>query len=62
MTVEDVREVALSLPRAYEVLVRDAVKFRVGRLVFVLLSRSPDLAKIACAQALFGFETVGGRD
>ena len=38
MTVEDVREVALSLPRAYEVLVRDAVKFRVGRLVFVSLS------------------------
>jgi hypothetical protein len=38
-TVEAVREVALSLPRAYEALVRDRVKFRVGQLVFVALSR-----------------------
>lgn len=30
---------ALSLPRAYEALVRDRVKFRVGRIVFVALSR-----------------------
>ncbi|MGH8888714.1 MAG: MmcQ/YjbR family DNA-binding protein [Acidothermaceae bacterium] len=29
---------ALSLPRAYEALVRDRVKFRVGRIVFVSLS------------------------
>ena len=41
MTVEadDIRRVALSLPRAYEALVRDQVKFRVGQLVFVALSR-----------------------
>jgi hypothetical protein len=39
VTVEDVRRVALSLPRAYEALVRDRVKFRVGRIVFVAMSR-----------------------
>lgn len=40
VTAQDVREIALSLPHAYEALVRDRVKFRVGRLVF--LSISPD--------------------
>ena len=39
MTVDDVRAFALTLPRTYEVLVRDRVKFRVGRLVFVAFSR-----------------------
>ena len=38
-TVEAVRELALSLPRAYEALVRDRVKFRVGRIVFLAFSR-----------------------
>lgn len=37
-TSDDVRAIALSLPRAYEALVRDRVKFRVGRIVFVSLS------------------------
>lgn len=36
----DVRRIALALPRAYEAIVRDFVKFRVGRLVFA--SVSPD--------------------
>ena len=39
VTVDDVRRVALGLPRAYEALVRDQVKFRVGRIVFLALSR-----------------------
>jgi hypothetical protein len=39
-TAQDVRRLALALPRAYEALVRDYVKFRVGRIVF--LSISPD--------------------
>ncbi|MGH3164933.1 MAG: MmcQ/YjbR family DNA-binding protein [Trebonia sp.] len=39
VTAEDIRRVALSLPRAYEALVRDRIKFRVGRIVFVALSR-----------------------
>ena len=43
MTVDHVRAFALSLPRAYEVLVRDRVKFRVGRLVFVAFSRDETL-------------------
>jgi hypothetical protein len=42
-TVDDVRRVALSLPRAYEALVRDRVKFRVGRIVFLALSRDETL-------------------
>jgi hypothetical protein len=41
--IEDVRRIALSLPRAYEALVRDQVKFRVGRIVFVALSRDETL-------------------
>jgi hypothetical protein len=39
VTVEQIRAVALSLPRAYEAVVRDRIKFRVGRIVFVALSR-----------------------
>jgi hypothetical protein len=38
-TIEGVRELALSLPRSYEVLVRDRVKFRVGRIVYLAFSR-----------------------
>ena len=37
--VEDVRRVARSLPRTEEAVVRDRVKFRVGRLVYLALSR-----------------------
>jgi hypothetical protein len=36
----DVRRIALGLPRAYEAVVRDYLKYRVGRLVFA--SVSPD--------------------
>ena len=39
VTIDDVREVARTLPRAYEALVRDRVKFRVGRIVFLAFSR-----------------------
>ena len=39
VTADDVRAVAMSLPRTEERLVRDQVKFRVGRLVYVALSR-----------------------
>jgi hypothetical protein len=39
VTVDDVRRLALSLPRTTEHLVRDRVKFRVGRLVYVAFSR-----------------------
>lgn len=39
VTVDDVRAVARPLPRAYEVLVRDRVKFRVGQIVWLAFSR-----------------------
>jgi hypothetical protein len=38
VTVDDVRAVADGLPRSYEVLVRDRVKFRVGRIVYLAFS------------------------
>jgi hypothetical protein len=38
VTVEDVRRVALPLPRTEERLVRDRVTFRVGRLVYLAIS------------------------
>ncbi|WP_436495039.1 MmcQ/YjbR family DNA-binding protein [Actinokineospora sp. HUAS TT18] len=39
VTVEEIRGVTLSLPRSYEAVVRDRIKFRVGRIVYVALSR-----------------------
>ena len=39
VTVDDVRDLAETLPRSYEVLVRDRVKFRVGQMVYVAFSR-----------------------
>lgn len=42
-TIEDVRRIALVLPRAYEALVGERVKFRVGRIVFASLSRDETL-------------------
>ena len=42
-TVHDVRRIALALPRAYEAIVGDRIKFRVGRLVFASLSRDETL-------------------
>ena len=38
-TVEEVRSVAMSLPRTTEALVRGRVKFRVGRIVYLAFSR-----------------------
>jgi len=39
VTVDDVRSLALTLPRTTEHLVRDRVKFRVSSLVYVAFSR-----------------------
>ncbi|WP_116202937.1 MmcQ/YjbR family DNA-binding protein [Amycolatopsis circi] len=38
VTAEDIRAIAGSLPRSEEAVVRDQVKFRVGRLVYLALS------------------------
>jgi len=46
-TIEAVREVALPLPRSYEALVRDRVKFRVGQIVYLAFSRDEQLMGFA---------------
>ena len=43
MTVDDVRAVALTLPRTTEALVRGRIKFRVGQIVYVAFSRDETL-------------------
>ncbi|MGH9111742.1 MAG: MmcQ/YjbR family DNA-binding protein, partial [Acidimicrobiales bacterium] len=43
VTIDDVRTLALTLPRTYEALVRDRVKFRVGRIVYLAFSRDETL-------------------
>lgn len=47
VTIESVRELALSLPRTEEALVRDRVKFRVGRMVYLAFSRDETLMGFA---------------
>ena len=39
VTIDDVRRLALSLPRTTEGVVRDRVRFRVGRIVYLAFSR-----------------------
>jgi hypothetical protein len=39
VTAEEVRAVAQTLPRSYEVLVRGRIKFRVGQIVWLALSK-----------------------
>jgi hypothetical protein len=39
ITVDDVRRVARPLPRSEEHVIRDRVKFRVGKIVYVAFSR-----------------------
>ena len=46
-TIDRVRRVALALPRSYEVLVRDRVKFRVGRIVYLGFSRDESIMGFA---------------
>jgi hypothetical protein len=43
VTVDEVRAFAGTLPRAYEVVVRGRLKFRVGQIVFVSFSRDETL-------------------
>jgi hypothetical protein len=47
VTLDDVRAVAAGLPRSYEVLVRDRVKFRVGQYVWLAFSRDETLMGFA---------------
>jgi hypothetical protein len=43
VTLDDVRALALTLPRTTEALVRGRVKFRVGRIVYLSFSRDETL-------------------
>jgi hypothetical protein len=47
VTIDDVREIALELPRSYEAFVRGRVKFRVGRIVYLAFSRDQTLMGFA---------------
>jgi hypothetical protein len=38
VTIDDARALASTLPRSYEAVVRDEVRFRVGRIVYVAFS------------------------
>lgn len=39
ITVDDVRAIVAPLPRSYEVVVRDRIKFRIGQIVYLAFSR-----------------------
>ena len=45
--LDDVRRLALSLPRSYEALVRGRVTFRVGRIVYLAFSRDETIMGFA---------------
>jgi hypothetical protein len=45
--IDDVRDLAVSLPRTEEAVVRDSVRFRVGRIVYLAFSRDETLMGFA---------------
>ena len=45
--IDDVRALASTLERSYEAVVRDRVKFRVGRIVYLAFSRDDSLMGFA---------------
>ena len=47
VSIDDVRPLAMSLPRTTEALVRDRVKFRIGRIVYLAFSRDETLMGFA---------------
>ena len=47
MAIDDVRELVADLPRSYEALVRDRVKFRVGRIVYLAFSHDESIMGFA---------------
>jgi len=47
VTLDDVRALALTLPRTTEALVRGRVKFRVGRIVYLSFARDETLMGFA---------------
>ena len=47
VTIEEVRSLAITLPRSYEAFVRGRVKFRVGQIVYLAFSRDETLMGFA---------------
>ena len=47
VTIDDVRALASTLPRSYEAVVRDRVRFRVGRIVYLGFSRDESMMGFA---------------
>lgn len=47
VTVDDARAIVAGLPRSYEALVRDRVKFRVGKIVYAAFSRDETIMGFA---------------
>ena len=47
VTVDDVRSIASTLPRSYEVVVHGRLKFRVGQIVYVAFSRDETIMGFA---------------
>jgi hypothetical protein len=49
VTVDDVRTFAMTRPRTTEALVRDRIKFRVGRIVYVAFTREETMLVLVLA-------------
>lgn len=47
ISVDDVRKIASTLPRSYEAVVRDEIRFRAGRLVYAAFSRDETVMGVA---------------
>ena len=47
VTIDDARAIAATLPRSYEALVRDQVKFRVGQIVYAAFDQAETIMGFA---------------
>jgi hypothetical protein len=47
VTVDDVRQIVGPLPRSYEVVVHDRIKFRIGQIVYLAFSRDETIMGFA---------------
>lgn len=47
ITVDDVRRITSTLPRSYEVVVGDRIKFRIGQIVYLAFSRDETMMGFA---------------
>lgn len=50
VTIDHARAIAATLPRSYEAIVRDSVRFRVGRIVYASFSRDDTIMGFAFAK------------